>query len=529
MFRALIKMNLRQLFSTMFQRSRKKKSSALLTVGIVLLVIYVAGCLFLLFGMLFGALCQPLCEAGLNWLYFAIMGIVGILLSFIGSVMMTKSQLYDAKDNELLLSMPISPGQILAGRLLSLLLLNYVYQSFVMIPAGVIYRIMEGFSGTQQISFLVVFLLLPFISLTLSCILGWVLAVVSSRIPMRHIVSLVIFVAFMGGYFYVYSKITVYMQWLLNHGADLAAAVRKSLYPVYHLGLAVGEGNPVSLLLFALCTLIPAGLVAALLTKSFIHIATTKRGQTRVKYREGRLKAGGIERALFRKELSRFGTNSMYMMNAAIGSIFMILLAAAAIIKWNDITPYLQKIPEEYYGVGGAMILAGLTSMNFVSAPSISVEGKNLWIAKTLPVPTIELLLAKVKLHVLVGEVPSIAAGILLNILLPMDILSRIMIFLLPFCFNVTIGFLGIILNLRFPKLDWVNETVAVKQGMSPFLSMILSMVFIAAPAAGYIALFVMNMSCGFFMIVHCIILTAASVGMYFYLKENGSRRFMEL
>ena len=97
--------------------------------------------------MLFGALCQPLCEAGLNWLYFAIMGIVGILLSFIGSVMMTKSQLYDAKDNELLLSMPISPGQILAGRLLSLLLLNYIYQSFVMIPAGVIYRIMEGVFG----------------------------------------------------------------------------------------------------------------------------------------------------------------------------------------------------------------------------------------------------------------------------------------------------------------------------------------------------------------------------------------------
>ncbi len=103
--------------------------------------------------MLFGALCQPLCEAGLNWLYFAIMGIVGILLSFIGSVMMTKSQLYDAKDNELLLSMPISPGQILAGRLLSLLLLNYIYQSFVMIPAGVIYRIMEGFRAHSRSAF----------------------------------------------------------------------------------------------------------------------------------------------------------------------------------------------------------------------------------------------------------------------------------------------------------------------------------------------------------------------------------------
>ncbi|MCH1978174.1 hypothetical protein MCG44_00185 [Lawsonibacter sp. OA9] len=529
MFKALIKMNLRQMFSAMFQRSRNKKSSALLTVGIVLLAIYVVGCLFLLFGMLFGALCLPLTKAGLDWLYFAVMGIVGILLSFIGSVMMTKSQLYDAKDNELLLSMPIAPGNILAGRLLSLLLLNYVYQSFVMIPAGVIYGIMVGFSVTQEISFIVVFLLLPFISLTLSCILGWVLAVVSSRIPMRHIVSLIIFVAFMGGYFYVYSKITVYMQWLLNHGADLAEAVRKSLFPIYHLGVAVGEGNLLSLLLFMLCTIIPAVVVAVVLTKSFIHIATTKHSQAKVKYKEGALKTGGIRNALFKKELSRFGTNSMYMMNAAIGSIFTLLLTAAAVIKWKDIMPYVQKIPEQYYGVAGAMVLAGLLSMNFISAPSISVEGKNLWIAKTLPVPTIELLLAKVKLHVVVGEVPSIAAGILLNVLLPMDILSRIMIFLLPFCFNVTIGFLGIVLNLRFPKLDWVNETAAVKQGLSPFLSMILAMVFIAAPAAGYIALFVMGMSCGFFMAVHCMILAAASAGMYFYLKENGSRRFMEL
>ncbi len=529
MFKALIKMNLRQMFSTMFQRSRNKKSSTLMTAGIVLLALYVVGCLFLLFGMLFGALCMPLNTAGLDWLYFAVMGIVGILLSFIGSVMVTKAQLYDAKDNELLLSMPIAPRNILAGRLLALLLLNYVYQSFVMIPAGFIYGRIVGFSVAQELSLIVVFLLLPFISLTLSCILGWVLAVVSSRIPMRHIVSLIVFVAFMGAYFYVYSQITVYMQWLLNHGADLAEAVRKSLFPVYQLGMAVGEGNLLSLLLFVLCTVIPAALVAVVLTKSFIRIATAKHSQVKVKYKEGTLKAGGIKKALFKKELSRFGTSSMYMMNAAIGSIFTLLLTAAAMIKWKDLMPYLQKVPAQYYGVGGAMILAGLVSMNFVSAPSISLEGKNLWIVKTLPVPAIEILLAKVKLHVVIGEVPAIVAGIILNVLLPMDILSRLMIFVLPFCFNVAVGFLGIILNLRFPKLDWVNETAAVKQGMSPFLSMILAMAFIAAPAAGYIALFAFGMSCGFFMIVHCIILAAASAGMYFYLKENGSRRFMEL
>ena len=46
-----------------------------------------------------------------------------------------KAQLFEARDNELLLSMPIKPSAILASRMVSLLLLNLGFELLVAIPA----------------------------------------------------------------------------------------------------------------------------------------------------------------------------------------------------------------------------------------------------------------------------------------------------------------------------------------------------------------------------------------------------------
>ena len=43
----------------------------------------------------------------MDWLYFTLMGLVAIFLGAFGSVFNTYSSLYLAKDNDLLLSLPI--------------------------------------------------------------------------------------------------------------------------------------------------------------------------------------------------------------------------------------------------------------------------------------------------------------------------------------------------------------------------------------------------------------------------------------
>jgi ABC-2 type transport system permease protein len=56
--------------------------------------------LFYSIGKLFGG-------TELEWFYFALAGIISFALSFVGSVFATQTQIYDARDNELLLSMPV--------------------------------------------------------------------------------------------------------------------------------------------------------------------------------------------------------------------------------------------------------------------------------------------------------------------------------------------------------------------------------------------------------------------------------------
>lgn len=532
MFKALVLSQIRIIFSSLFRSSNKKRMNAALKVGIGLLAVYVLGCLFMLFGMISAATCLPLHQAGLDWFYFSLMGGISILLNIVGGIFASKAVLFDARDNELLLSMPIPPFLILAGRMLSLLFLAYVWQLFVLLPACVVYGWMIGFSLAGAVSMAVVFLLLPLISMTINAFLGWILAMISEKLPFKHLITLLLYVGFFGLYFYGYSKITSYMQWMMENGSSIANTVKQTLFPLYHMGMAVGEGNFTSLILFAVCALAPFGILMGILSRSFFYLTADHKGRSKRTYKERDLTSSGVNAALLKKELRRLGSSSMYMINAATGTVFMLILMVFAVIRHDMLMTYLEMLPSRftpYVGGAAALAVACLASFNIMSAPSISLEGKNLWIAKSLPVKPVRILMAKVNMHIVTGSVPVCVTALVLNILLPMGTAARILTFLLPLCFNAAVGFLGVIMNLRFPRLDWTNEAAAVKQGMAPFLTLFLAMFLIGAPTAGYIFLALAGLPWEFLMFVHCIILLASSAGMYCYLKEGGSRRFMEL
>jgi ABC-2 type transport system permease protein len=130
--KTLLMINLRALFSGIFMKSRSvKKRSPVVTVLIALLVIYVVGTFFVMSGFLFYQLCTPLVSTGYGWLYFALMGITVFALCFVGSLFATQSQLFNAKDNDQLLSLPIKPFSILMSRVAALLLLDYLFEVFL--------------------------------------------------------------------------------------------------------------------------------------------------------------------------------------------------------------------------------------------------------------------------------------------------------------------------------------------------------------------------------------------------------------
>ena len=108
MLKTLVKKQLMEIFRSYFYNAKTNKKRS--TAGIIAYILLFAALMIGLGGMFTGlsvSLCAPLTQAGMGWLYFALMSLLAIFLGAFGSVFNTYSGLYFAKDNDLLLSLPI--------------------------------------------------------------------------------------------------------------------------------------------------------------------------------------------------------------------------------------------------------------------------------------------------------------------------------------------------------------------------------------------------------------------------------------
>lgn len=183
MLRSLWKLQWKQFAARMKKGNGKKTSGGWL----VFLMLFFVVCMEILMFVVFAEL-VPLCEMGLTWLYFAMAGTAALALSMLGSVFMTQAQLYDVKDNERLLSMPIPPKYILLTRIAMLFTTTAGYTLAVLLPAFGIYAFSYGASATMIIGWLFTFVALSLISQSVCCALGWVLHKLLSRLRNKAVV-----------------------------------------------------------------------------------------------------------------------------------------------------------------------------------------------------------------------------------------------------------------------------------------------------------------------------------------------------
>ena len=117
MLKTLLKKQMMEIFRSYFYDSKKNRKRPRITtmVYICLYAVLMLGVLGGIFSFLAFTICGPLVSVGMNWLYFTLMGLISILLGAFGSVFNTYSSLYLAKDNDLLLSMPIPVRHIMTA------------------------------------------------------------------------------------------------------------------------------------------------------------------------------------------------------------------------------------------------------------------------------------------------------------------------------------------------------------------------------------------------------------------------------
>ena len=530
MTKALLKKQLLEIFSWLYvdRKSGKKRSrgkTALCSSLYGVLFLYLAA---LFFFMAYG-ICKPLSMVGYGWLYFLVVGLIGIVFGVAGSVFNTYASLYIAKDNDLLLSLPIPAPKILLVRLSGVYIMGLAYELVVMLPAVIVWLIWGSYTFLGAIFSILLPFVISFFVMTLSCALGWVVALIAARVKNKSLVTVLIALTVLALYFVAYYKIYDMIGSIVVNADAIAGFSRSVLYPFYQMGLAA-EGNALSMLIFTAMVSALFLLTVFLLSKSFFRIATKAKSAYKVHKKES-LKLGNSSLALFKKEAKRFLSSPTYILNCSLGSLFMLGAAVFLLVKQTEIYSMLTLLladKTELVPLIGLLAVVFIGTMNDITAPSVSLEGKNVWIVQSLPVSPYKALLAKLYLHLALTFPPYIILLTVTMAVLKVSLGYAALSFVVGIAFALFMALFGLFMNLLAPNLKWTNEMVPIKQSLSVTVTIFGGWLIATAFAALYFAVrsFITPL---IYLIILAVVFAAASFWLLMWLKKRGAHIFSTL
>ena len=301
-------------------------------------------------------------------------------------------------------------------------------------------------------------------------------------------------------------------------------------YPLYLLGQA-GAGSYPAMAAVTAVSLLLTFLVWRLLSRSFLKIATSSTTVAKARYHAQPLTACSPSKALLKKEFRRFLGSPNYMLNCGLGIILLPALGIVLLVKHGSLMSLLSMMAigdTGLFAVLLAVCICMVISMIDISAPSVSLEGKTLWLLQSLPLEPWQPLLAKLKIHWILTLIPTLICGILSMFVLPFTVAERILILLLPLAYGIFSGMLGLSLGLKFPSLTWVSETAPIKQSASVTIALFGGWGY-SIVIGGLYFLVRTFLSAAVYLVLSLALTAVLSALLYTWLRKRGTKIFASL
>lgn len=531
MIRAMFKKQMMEIFQNYYYNRKKgiaysRKEGAVRVLFYVLFVLFIFG---LLFSSIGGGIIGPCIEAGQVWLYFAIYTGVAVLLGLFGSVFSTYAELYLAKDNDLILSLPVPVGVIMSTRLLSVYLMGLLYSSGALISCEIIYAQHVAFSVSALLGGIFLFLLVSIFVLVLSCLLGYIVARISRKLKRQGVIAAVIGVVALAVYYYFFAKAQTLVNQLVEnvagYGNELPVGAR-----VFALIGGIGEGKPVSILVCTAVCLVLFLILWAIMRRSFIAITTAADGTKRKVYHETMAKQKTPTVAVSEKERRKLLSSASYLLNCGLGIVLLPAAGIFLLVQRTTILDVLWSAAEEGVDMRAMLVFVVtlIASTICIVTPSVSLEGNNIWILQTLPINPEEVLKGKLKNHLLFALVPTIFCLICAVIVAGTDALTSVLMALFAILNVWLLGLVGLFLGLRHANVHWSNENQPIKQNISILLSLLAGVLFSVVLGGVFFALspFLGAKGCLLLFILLEILLI---LPLKRWMKRRGTEIFMSL
>lgn len=532
MLKVLLKKQLTEAFKGYFydaKKNRMRSGWAIAGYFVIFLVIMV-GLLGGMFTSLSLTLCGGLAAAGMGWLYFALMSGIAVVLGAFGSVFNAFCALYLAKDNDLLLSLPIPVRTIVMARLVNVYLMGAMYSAVVLVPALAVYWIMLGATAARVVCGVLLFIVVTVFVLLLSCVLGWVVAKISLRLKNKSFVTVIVSLLFIAAYYFCYFKANDFIRTLLLNADVYAERIKGAAYGLYLFG-RVGEGDWLAAAVFAAATAAVFALLWTVLSRSFLRIAAGGGKTKKARYTERTVREKSVFGALLGKELGRFAASPSYMLNCGLAVLLLPACGVLLLVKGQGFFEALDSVFASRPDSAAVLLctaLCTISCMNDMASPSVSLEGKSLWIPQSLPVEARTVLRAKTSMQTLLTAVPMLFAALCAAWIVASSPAVRVLICVMPVVYTVFSAVYGTVIGVRMPILSWTNELAPIKQSGAVAIALFggwaVNVVF-----AGLYLLAGYRIGAALYLLLWTVLFAAAALLLQRWLDTKGAASFAAL
>jgi ABC-2 type transport system permease protein len=226
----------------------------------------------------------------------------------------------------------------------------------------------------------------------------------------------------------------------------------------------------------------------------------------------------------------------IYTLNTVVINLLVpIIMIATFLISNNGNLDLSKRLLIDFNN--GGVLLIGITMIFFLStmggtsasSSAISREGKEAWFMKAIPVNLKKQVDAKVYFASIIDLVAALFVEIFIISMIKTPWYYLILVNV-PFILLVLIkNYIGILLDLKNPKLVWNDEAEAVKQNLTVLVGTIISFAIIGIMSFVSVLCFVININVYLVFLVFTIVMVVCYILLALYIKKNQVKLFSKV
>lgn len=418
-----------------------------------------------------------LVEINMDGLFYRLVMVGMVAILSVVSAFLLVDMFCFSKDMEQLLVFPVLPCYILTSKYLIVALFCCVLEALLLFPVSLVQFRYTGDLSVFATGISVVYLLSVFTVFPAA-------VVVTVCLKMAIVLKQSRTLWLVGGL----------LLWLIGHIVFRMAFAQRQLqmgeqaidwllaattpFPLYDVYISWNIALKVGCVIFFVAVLIVYYYLSRVIIGDRYMVYSKER-----QYRGRKVKYRSSARlpSYFRKECKNFFRNPLYVFNGLFGILITPFLLplffkmGATAESTAQIRQLVTSTEFSQYATVLALVVIVLTSsINVVAASSFSREGANYWIVQIIPYALKQQAYVKILFSMAVS-----VTGILLNCVIfkwyfHYGYAQIVVIALVGTWFAVLWNFIGVFIDMKHPKLTWLNEAEAVKQNINVVVSIII-------------------------------------------------------